>query len=159
MARGGQTAGRKPGFVKTNGKTTGWRAHSITLAGPDGRPVRFDSRSEAAYVVSLWLDPDVRVVELQPRYIIHVPGPNGPVQVGSCRADVAWIRISTDAHYVDDVKGWMDSGKRDALHFRLRCVAAEHGVEIRLVKPYAQKQVTRLIALWTAGLGMRGRAA
>jgi hypothetical protein len=148
MRRGAFPGARKP---------RSYAAKSITLTGPDGVEHRFASRAEAAYVVSLWLDPEARVVELQPRYDIHVPGRLGgiPVKVGSYRADVAWIHVPTDTLHVDDVKGWMAEGTRDAVQLRLRCVAAEHGIEVRLVKPMTPKAVDRAIALWTAGLCRR----
>lgn len=139
---------------KAGGQRRSYRAKAIHLTGPDGAAHRFASRPEAAYVAKLWLDPGVRVVELQPRYLLHAVNERSGqrIQVGSYRADVAWIELASDAHHVDDVKGWMAEGMRQATHARLRHVLAQHDVAVRLIAPMKGKDCDRLIALWTAGM-------
>lgn len=129
-----------------------YRAKPITLTGPNGLEVRFASRAEAAYVIGLWLrarEGEISGLELQPKFPIHVTGPRGPVHVGTYTADASFVEVLTNAHHVQDYKPVDTVASR----FKRRCVEAEYGVHVEIVKGLSSARVDQLIALWTARSG------
>lgn len=120
----------------------------VTLRGPDGRDIKFQSRAEAGHIVALWLRAEAGEIvglELQPKYAIHVAGQNGPVFAFNYIADASFVVAETNAHHVDDVKG-MDT---DLSKLKRRCVRGQYGIDVSIIKVRAA-QANRMIALWNA---------